>query len=127
MKNSKVLLMKKAVILGILLLGIFCAYTWYSRTNSFEFKIEYIKCFHGERELATGKVVKGTLNVGDLVKIKRDGKTIKSARVHIITKLDKGRPRAIKSISKEDNLEEVSIGLEDIDVENISIGDVIIK
>ena len=126
-KNSKVSFMKKAIISVILLLGILMTFIWYYSSNSFEFKIEDIKFAHGEGTVVIGKVKKGTLNAGDTVKIKRDGEIIKSVTVHIIVKVDEGKMKAIKSISQEDNIEDVSIGLEDINEKEISINDIIVK
>lgn len=113
--------MKKIILSGMLLSMCF-GFAACGTSNSFEFKTTDIKTTKSEGSFAIGKVVKGTLKDGEVVTIKRDGKTIKSVKVQGL--LNKDTEKEVKSISKDEN---AYIGLGDIGENDISVNDMIVK
>ncbi|KHD38657.1 reductase [Clostridium acetobutylicum] len=110
----------KKIILAALLVIMSISFT--ACGNSFEFKVTDVQKTNSEGTFAVGKVEKGTLNDGDVVTIKRDGKTIKSVKVQGMVNKDKDKDA--KSITKGDN---AYVGLGDIGEDDISINDILIK
>ncbi|GKX67276.1 reductase [Inconstantimicrobium mannanitabidum] len=113
--------MKKIILFGITLCLCFGLVACGS-SSSFEFSVKDVKTTNSEGTFAIGKVEKGTLNDGDVVTIKRDGKTIKSVKVKGLVNTSKDKDA--KSITKGD---EAYVGLGDIGQDDISINDVLVK
>lgn len=112
----------KLIITGIVFIVAVICFFMFRSSNSFEFKTEDVKFSYSEGAFAIGEVEKGTLTDGDIVTIKRDGKTIRSVKVDGIGKADD--MKELKSASKGDK---IYIGLGDIEKSNISINDTIVK
>lgn len=118
--------MKKTIISGILLLGMTLALVGCGSSNSFSFKTTDVQFTNSEGAFAIGTIQSGSLKDGDVVTIKREGKTIKSVKVNGILKATESERQEVKEISKGD-AEKVMIGLGDLDKDDISIKDTIVK
>jgi translation initiation factor IF-2 len=113
--------MKKVTLSGLLII-ICLAFTACGSSNSFELKVTDVRFTNSEGAFAIGKVAKGTLKDGEVITIKRDGKTIKSVKVNGLINEDESGDA--KSVSEGQS---VYIGLGDINEDNISINDMIVK
>lgn len=73
--------------------------------------------------MAQGVISKGSIKINDVVKIERDGTTIKNVRVEEIDSAE-GKGNNIKSASKGENVYIIFEGISDAD---LAVGDKIVK
>lgn len=118
--------MKKGIIgLVAAVVIIFGGFKMFGSRNSFELNVVKAQVSNNEagEAVAQGVISKGSINLNDVVKIKRNGTIVKNVRVEEIDSVD-GKGNNIKSASKGDNIYIVFEGISDQD---LAVGDEIVK
>lgn len=118
--------MKKGIIgLIAVVLVIFGGFKMFGPKNSFELNVSRVQVANNEagEALAEGVISKGSIETNDVVKIERNGKTIKSTRVEELDPAD-GKNGKIKSASKGQKIYVIFEGISDQD---LAAGDKIVK